>query len=734
MHWRRTGAGMHSGGGIMGKFFEKSVAGDVATLFFDYPGEKVNKISPEVLDELDSILEGCSKENLKALVIRSKKEDIFIAGADLKTFEAAFDKMEIAENLIEKGHSVFNRLEALPFPSIAVIDGVCLGGGTELALACSFRIATDNPKVQIGLPEVNLGIFPGWGGTQRLPRLIGLEQGVMMIITGRPVDGKKAFKLKLIDQLAPKEFLEDTLKAFIGKVSSKKGQGEILSKRANHSFRSLLIEKNPFGRVFLFDRAKKGIMEKTKGFYPAPLIALDLIKKTSSLPLKKGLQEEIAAFRASLHDNQLIAKNLIDIFFAQEEIKKNAGAYEKVDPMPVKRAGLIGAGTMGAGIAYVISKKEIPVRFREISLEAMAKGYAHVSQLIYKEVKKKKLTREQGLRQQHLVSGGLDLSGFNQVDIVIEAALENIDVKKKIYQELESVLRPDAIIATNTSTLMIDKLAEGMLHPERLIGMHFFNPPEKMPLVEIIKGEKTAPRVVSTAVEFCKKLGKTALVVKDCPGFLVNRIFAAAANEAGWLLQEGVPMKLIEETILSFGMPMGPFTLADEVGNDIAYKAFQVIEKAYGDRMKQPKLSQLMDENKLLGKKSGEGYFLWVNGKEKKENPKVQELIVKVAAPKREATKKEIEERFVLSMINEASRCLEEGIVPSSKHLDMALLYGIGFPPFRGGLLKYADTIGSKEIADKLRRFEVDLGPRFSPSPLIREMAKSGRKFYSEAN
>lgn len=715
----------------MGKYFEKSVKGEVATLWFDYPGEKVNKISPEVLDELDNFIEEASKDKLKALVIRSKKEDIFIAGADLKTFEAAFGKMEIAENLIERGHAVFNKMEALPFPTIAVIDGVTLGGGTELALACTFRVATDNPKVQIGLPEVNLGIFPGWGGTQRLPRIIGLEQGVMMIITGRSVDAKKAFKLKLVDSLVPREFLDDSLNQFIEKVSTKKGKEEVLSKRTPTTLRSILLEKNPFGRVFFFDRAKKGVMEKTKGFYPAPLIALDLMKRTATMPLKSGLQEEIRTFKASLNDNQLIAKNLIDIFFAQEEIKKNAGAYEKVEPMAIKRAGLIGAGTMGAGIAYVISKKDIPVRFREINLEAMGKGYAHVSQLIHKEVKKKKLTKDLGLRQFHLVSGGLDLSGFNQVDIVIEAALENMDIKKKIYAELESVLRPDAIIATNTSTLMIDKLAEGMRHPERLIGMHFFNPPEKMPLVEIIKGEKTAAVVVSTAVEFCKKLGKTPLVVKDCPGFLVNRIFAAAANEAGWLLQEGVPMKEIEEVILSFGMPMGPFTLADEVGNDIAYKAFHVIEKAYGERMKQPQLSQLMDENKLLGKKTGEGYYLWVNGAEKKENPKVQELLVKAAGKKRESGKKEIEERFVLAMVNEAARCLEEGIVPTSKHLDMALLYGIGFPPFRGGLLKYADTIGSKEIVDKLRRYEIDLGPRFQPSLLMREMAKSGKGFYT---
>lgn len=714
----------------MGRFFERTDdTGKITTFWFDYPGEKVNKISPDVLDELEAMLKELALENPKALLIRSRKEDIFIAGADLKTFQEAFHNIQLAEKLIDKGHAVFRYMESLPFPTIAVIDGVCLGGGTEFILSCTYRVATDNPKVQIGLPEVNLGIFPGWGGTQRLPRLIGLEQGVMMIVTGKPVDSKKALKLHLVDKVVSKEFLEDALHAFVDKILSKNGAEEVLSYRRTVSFRNFLLEKNPLGRSFLFNRFKKGIDEKTKGFYPAPLIAADLIERTASMSKDEGLNEEVKTFKTLLHSHTEIPKNLIDLFFIQEEIKKNPGLTSKAAPMPIKKAGLIGAGTMGGGIAFILSQKDIPVRFKEINQEALGKGYGHVFSLYQKEIKRKKIPKEIADRKFQLVSGTLNYDGFKQADIVLEAALENIDVKKQVYKELEEIIRDDALIATNTSTITIKNLSEGMKHPERLIGMHFFNPPEKMPLVEIIQGEKTSPVAVETAAALCKKLGKMGLVVKDCPGFLVNRIFAAGANEAGYLLEEGVPMHDIESEIVSFGMPMGPFTLADEVGNDVAYKAFTVIENAYPPRMKQPIITKLMDENKLWGKKSGQGYFLYDNGTKKRENPKIA-LLLKGAKSRRSPKEGEIKERFLLSMINEAARCLEEKIVPSPKHIDIALLYGMGFPAFRGGLLKYADTIGAKKIVERLKSYESEFGVRFNPCALLTEMAESGKTFY----
>lgn len=713
----------------MGRFFEKTIASDrVATLWFDYPGEKVNKISPAVLDELESMLRELAIENPKALVIRSKKADIFIAGADLKIFQEAFNDQSIAENLIVRGHAVFGQMESLPFPTIAVIDGVCLGGGTEFILSCTYRVATDNPKVQIGLPEVNLGIFPGWGGTVRLPRLIGLEQGVTMIVTGKAVDAKKAYKLKLVDALLSKEFIEEGLKTFVDRILSKKGALDIIKRRKDSSFKSMLLEKNPLGRALLFRNVRKAILEKTKGFYPSPLIAADLIDRNASKSKDDALKEEVKTFKNALSDNRDIAKNLIDIFFVQEEIKKNPGIKERSPGKTIKNAGLIGAGTMGGGIAFILSQKDIPVRFKEIDAAAVGRGYGHIWQLYQKEIKRKRLIKEIAIRKFHLVSGTVDYTGFKRMDIVIEAALEIVDIKRKIYKELEEVIRPDAIIATNTSTITIKSLCEGMRFPERLVGMHFFNPPEKMPLVEIIQGEKTALEVVETAVLLCKKLGKTALVVKDCPGFLVNRIFAASANQAAAMLEEGVSLSEIELEILKFGMPMGPFTLADEVGNDVAYKAFDVIEKGYGERMKQPHMAKWMDVNKLYGKKSGEGYFVYDHGNKVGENPKV---IAFLGSKKKIPRENEIRDRFVLAMINEAARCLEEGIVPSPQHIDMALLYGMGFPAFRGGLLKYADSIGSEKIVDDLKELEREFGASFTPCELLKDMAASGKTFYT---
>lgn len=715
----------------MGQYFDLTQDGKIATLWFDYQGEKVNKISPAVLDELEMHLDEVSNNPPLALVIRSKKENIFIAGADLKTFQEAFNDISLAEKLIDRGHAVFRMMESLPFPTIAVIDGTCLGGGTEFALSCTYRVATDNPKVQIGLPEVNLGIFPGWGGTKRLPLLIGLEQGVMMIVTGKPVDSKKALKLGLVDKVISKAFMDSALKNFVDKVITEKGAKEVLSKRHQASFRNTLLEKNPLGRSFLFHQTKKAILEKTKGFYPSPIMAADLMERAAPMTKDEGLKEEVRTFKGLLRDGGEIPKNLIDIFFVQEEIKKNPGITIKAEPLPVKKAGLIGAGTMGGGIGFILSQKDIPVRFKEINEEAIGKGYGHIFSLYQKDVEKKRLTKDQATLKFQSVSGTLDYSGFKEADLVVEAALENLDIKKKVYKELEDVLRDDAVIATNTSTITIKSLSEGMKRPERLIGMHFFNPPEKMPLVEIIQGEKTAPEVVETAVALCKKLGKTALVVKDCPGFLVNRIFAACANQAGFMLQEGTPMQEIEKEILDFGMPMGPFTLADEVGNDVAYKAFSVIESGYGPRMEQPQIAKLMHDEKLYGKKSGSGYYLYNHGKKKGKNPKVKALLSRIQGPKKSTQKGQILNRFLLSMINEASRCLEEGIVPSAKHLDIALLYGMGFPAFRGGLLKYADTIGSKEIVEELKALQAEHGEAFAPSKLLLDMAESGKTFYT---
>lgn len=715
----------------MTEYFKYKEEGEVGYLIFDYPSEKINKISPDVLDDLEQKLDALSSKPIKALAITSAKEDIFIAGADIKIFEKAFENPAIAEKLIDRGHAVFRKLASLPIPTVAAINGVCLGGGTELALACKFRVASDSPKVQIGTPEVNLGIFPGWGGTQRLPRLVGLEEGTNLILTGKSVDAKKAFKLKLVDAVLPKEFFKEELQKFMISIESKEKQKELIDKRKKGGLKKLLLEDNPMGRSLFFYMANKKLQETTKGHYKAPELALDVIKRTYALPLDEGLKEEVAVFKKGLQKDFSNSKNLINLFFASEEVKKNPGMDLPKDVPKINRAAVIGAGTMGAKIAYLLTSKDIPVRLKDLNWNLLGKGYGTVFEIYQILVKKRKFTKEQADRKFQLLSATKDYSGFKQADLVIEAAVENLEIKNKIFSELEAILSEEAIIATNTSSLVIDSMAKTLKHPERFIGMHFFNPPDRMPLVEIIPGSKTSKETIARVVNLCKTLGKTAVVVKDVPGFLVNRVFATAANEASWLLEEGIDMETLDKKMTSFGMPMGPFVLADEVGNDIVYKVFNVIENAYGERMKQPEIMKLMVENQYLGKKNGKGFYLWKGERKGEKNPGIKRLLSKTQKPKTALDPREAEERILFSMINEASRCLGESVAASPTYIDLALVYGTGFPPFRGGLLRYADERGIPYIVERLKVFEKKYGSRFAPSQVLLEKASKKEKFYS---
>ncbi len=709
-------------------------ANNIARLIFDLPNEKVNTISPEVLDALEEQLDTLAKNRaIRALMITSAKKDSFIAGANLKGFDAVFHQKGAAEKLIGGGHRVFNKLSSLPFPTIAVIDGTCLGGGLELALACNYRVVSDNSKALLGLPETQLGIIPGWGGTQRLPRLIGIEQALGMILSGKPVNAQKAFKIKIVDAIFPKEFINEKAEDFAEYCLASENQKAIAKKREQTGWRSTLMEGNFIGRYLLFSMARRNVLALTKGHYPAPLVALDLIKRTYTKPLAQGLKEEICTFIAAIPNEFRNAPNLIHVFFASEEVKKNPDLPPGAHAKKVESAAVIGAGTMGAGIVWLFTNSDIPVRFKDVSWAAIGKGYGVIRQIYHKMLKSRKLRSEEMSRKFLLASGTIDYTGFSHVDLVIEAAAENLELKKRVFAELEEEIPKDAILATNTSSLTIDSMASSMKHPERFVGMHFFNPPNKMPLVEVVAGKQTSPNTLATAVELCKRMKKVPIIVKDCPGFLVNRIFAIAANEAGWMLQEGVTMERLERLITRFGMPMGPFTLSDEVGNDIAYKVFSGFHSAYGERFRMPKISKEVFDEHFFGKKSGTGYFLY-KGKKAEENPEIKKLLQKNSFPKRDVSDQDVVERFVFGMINEASRCLEEGVVKNATHLDIALIYGMGFPPFRGGLLRYADSIGSRAIVEKLNVFQKAYGERFTPSNLLVEMAATNRKFYGEQN
>lgn len=713
--------------------FQLQISQDgIAELTFNLPNEKVNKLSLPVMEELEKHLDQiANNSSIKALKLTSAKEGTFIAGADLHSFEKVFDSPEKAEEIIRTGHRVFNKLQNLPFPTVAVINGACLGGGLECALSCTYRIATDNPKTQIGLPEVNLGLFPGWGGTQRLPRLVGLTEGLNMILSGKAVNGMKAWKIHLTDAVYPAEFLTDKSNEFVQLILTPQGKAQIEKRRKSSSFLNFLMESNPIGRSIVFSKAKKAVLEKTKGHYPSPLIALEVIEKSYPLPLKDGLKVEADTFIANIPHGFSLAKNLIGLFFIQEAAKKDPGISSTVKPKEIGSAAVIGAGTMGASIGWLLADHKVFTRVKDVSWEIVGKGIGTAYELFKKGVKARKITPCELDRRFQLISGTIDYSGFQHADIIIEAATENLDLKKKIFAEVESVVKENALIASNTSSLTIAEMSQGMKNPERFVGMHFFNPVHKMPLVEIVAGTKTTPDMIATAVDFCKKLGKTPIVVGDCPGFLVNRIFMQGANEVMLLLEDGYPIEVVEKSILDFGMPMGPLELADEVGTDVAYKVGKSFEKAYGERMRPAKLLQLMSEKGLYGRKNGKGFYIYEDKKAPRLNPEAVKLLNSVKDNTKPRKDEDVVPRFIYGMINESGRCLEEKVISRPDFLDLCLILGIGFPPFRGGLLRYADSIGVPEVVSTLKRLESDYGMRFKPCPLLERMAQSNQKFYN---
>jgi 3-hydroxyacyl-CoA dehydrogenase/enoyl-CoA hydratase/3-hydroxybutyryl-CoA epimerase len=702
----------------------------IANLIFDLPAQKVNKFNAPVMQELEQVLDiATQNKEIKIMTIRSGKEDIFIAGADLHSFEPIFKDPSSGGVIISTGHRVFDKLQNLPFPTVALIDGACLGGGTELALACTYRVVSDNPKTQMGLPEVTLGIIPGWGGTQRMPRLVGLIEGLSMVLGGKPVGAVKAYKMKLADAIFAQAFFEDGMRLFLKECLNPEGKNKILKRRKNNGWRSWLFEGNSLGRAFVYKKAEKDVLKRTKGHYPAPLTALNLIKETYKLPLTEGLKKEEKTFVDNLAKDFSIAPNLIHLFFVNEALKKDIGVSGDVKPLKISSVGVLGSGTMGCGIAWLFSNKDIPVRLKDIDWQALSKGIGAIASIYEKGVKEKKVKVSDASLKFHHITGTIDYTGFKDLDLVIEAAVENLELKHKIFKELEAVISPDAIIASNTSSLRISDMGSVLKHPERFVGMHFFNPANKMPLVEVVASEKTSPQAIVTAVDVCKKLGKTPIVVKDCPGFLVNRVFLTGANEVIRMYQEGVNQERLNKMMLDFGMPMAPFVLADEVGNDVGYKVSKIFEEAYGSRMEMPKLLQFMYEKQLYGKKNGKGFYLY-DGKKTSVNPEVERLRKSLTEKEISVSDKDMRNRIFLLMINEASRCLDEKVVANAASLDMAMIMGIGFPPFRGGLLKYADDLSINYVVNKLNHLKDLYGERFTPSKLLLEMQQSGKKFF----
>lgn len=705
----------------MTEIFQFSIDNEgIGKVLFDIPGEKVNTISGEVLKQFNQLIEMLKdRKDIKALLFTSDK---IIAGANLNEFIRASKHPEhIKEMLTTMRESMF-KFRTLPYPTIFLINGLCVGGGLEMALLCTYRVVADSPKTSISFPETSIGIFPGWGGTQTAPRLIGLRKATEMIVSGKSLTAMQAYKAHLADAIAAPEFLEEKGKEFAKMILTEEGKKKVLARREKTSLTEILLEKNPIGRAFLFSQFRKAILKKTKGFYPAPLIALDVIKETCTLPLEQGLKIEGESFNRLWQTDTSIPINLVSIFFLQEKLKKNGGYTGTLPEVPsVENGAVLGTGTMGGGIAYLFSKAKIPVRMKDINWELIGKGVSTIWDLLHKAIVRKKLKKGEAEIRFHDASWTLDYSGFEKRDFVLEAIIENPEVKQRVYRELEEKLPKDAIIATNTSSLRVADLCSQMEHPERFIGMHFFNPAPVMPLVEIVRGPHTSDEVLAKTIDLAKKMGKVPLVVKDCNGFLVNRILLMGFAETLSLAEEGASVEEIDHSCTAFGLPMGLFEVMDLSGVDIAYHVLPIFNRAYGDRLGVSPILNRLVEAKCLGKKTGKGFYIY-EGKSKKVNPLI--------GPQ---NKKSFDfDRVILSMINEASRCLEEQIVTEPGYVDIALIMGAGFPPFRGGLLRYADKLGLKTVYEKLKSLESVSEARFKPTQMIETLARNNQSFYKE--
>lgn len=689
-------------------------------LMFDQPDSKANVFNELALKELDQVAQDLAgRKDIKGLLVTSGKSDIFIAGADLSLIKS-LDTIDKALAGCTAGQQAVHRFSKLPFETVAAINGACLGGGFELALACKKRLASDAKAVKIGLPEVMLGILPGFGGSVRLPRLVPLPTALDLILTGKQIDGVRAYKAGVVDAYLPQQNFNERALTWAKANAGKPG-------RRLTSFMGRVMEMVPF-RGIIFSQARKQVMKTTKGKYPAPLKILELLAEIHGLQIEEALKREAKAFAVLAVTP--ISKRLIELFQLSESVKKTNGVGPEVQAKKVERAALLGAGVMGGGIAWAFANKEIPVRMKDLNYEAVSLGWQQAARDFGYALKKRKITKNQFLGKMGMISGTTDYSGFKTADVVVEAVVENMDVKKKVLAECENYISPDCVFASNTSSLSITEMQSVAKRPDKVGGFHFFNPVSRMPLIEVIAGAKTSPETVATLFELAKKLGKTPIVVKDGPGFLVNRLLLPYMNEALFVFGEGVSVERIDRVMVDFGMPMGPLRLVDEVGIDVAAKVAKILNAAFGARAQASPISDLIVKSGRLGKKNGKGFYLYEKEKETGLDDTIVSLVPNRTTKSVNLSDTEIVQRLIYPMINEAALALAEGVVKTPGEVDLGMIMGTGFPPFRGGLLRFADSETPKRVADTLEKFAAaGGGERMKPNQALLEAARRG-SFY----
>ena len=700
----------------------------IALLTLDLEGESVNKLASYVLKELGEAVEAIkATADLKGLVIRSAKE-AFVVGADITEFHQMFEKDEAF--LIDMNmniHGIFNAIEDLPFPTVTAINGLALGGGCEITLTTDFRVMADSAK--IGLPETKLGIIPGWAGCVRLPRLIGADNAIEWICGGTENRADKALAVGAVDAVLPVAELDAAALDILARANA----GE-LDYQARRLEKTSPLKLNAIEQMMAFETAKGFVAGKAGPHYPAPVEAIKVIQKGAGESRERAQAIEAKTFaRMALTD---VAFNLVGLFMNDQVVKKKAKGYEK-QASEIKQAAVLGAGIMGGGIAYQSASKGTPILMKDINGEAIELGLKEARKLFGKGVERGKLTTEKMAQGLSNIRPTLSYGDFGNVDLVVEAVVENPKVKASVLAELEDNVAEDAILTSNTSTISITRLAESLKRPENFCGMHFFNPVHRMPLVEVIRGEKSSDAAIAATVAYARQMGKTPIVVNDCPGFLVNRVLFPYFGGFSLLVEKGADYQRVDKVMEKFGWPMGPAYLLDVVGMDTAVHANAVMAEGFPDRMARDGKTaiQVMYDNQRLGQKNDLGFYRYEEdrkGKPKKlADDEAQALVAQVVSETREFSDEDIIARMMVPLCMETIRCLEDDIVGSPAEADMALIYGIGFPPFRGGALRYVDAMGVAEFVALADSLADELGPLYRPTEALRERAKRGEAFYS---
>jgi 3-hydroxyacyl-CoA dehydrogenase/enoyl-CoA hydratase/3-hydroxybutyryl-CoA epimerase/3-hydroxyacyl-CoA dehydrogenase/enoyl-CoA hydratase/3-hydroxybutyryl-CoA epimerase/enoyl-CoA isomerase len=699
--------------------------GGVGVLTFDTPGTRANTLGLAILAELEQVLDQLARlSDLSALVLRSGKPGMFIAGADLRELGSARPDADQTRALVRRGLGLVARIEALPYPTVAAIDGACMGGGLELALGFDYRVAGSHAKTEIGLPEVKIGLIPGWGGTQRLTRLLGPSQAAELICAGEAVGPQRARDLGIVFDAVPSErLLEEAVRLL--EWSRQSGDWQEARRR-----KSQPVGLSEDQLTFAAAVARAQVLAKTKGQLPAPVAALEAIFKGCNLPLDDGLKVETELFVPLV--GSPISRNLIAVFFMTQRLQKDPGVADpSVKPLQVDQVGVVGAGIMGAGIAGAYIRRGIPSAVVDVTPQLLEKGVAAVTKVLLGRVEIGRMKPEEVASALGRLSTSTSRAVLGDRDVVIEAIVEDEAAKTRLFKELQPILKSGAILASNTSTISITRMAQAVTNPERFAGMHFFNPVDRMQLVEVIRGEKTDDTTVATLVALAKRIGKSPIVVRDCPGFLVNRVLFPYLNESLVLLEEGASPRALDKAATEFGMPMGPVTLNDLVGLDTSLYAVRVINTAFGDRASPTRIMDDLVAAGRLGQKSGAGFYSYARGSRGTDDPALETILQRHRKGRKEFGLEELTDRLFLPMLVEASRVMEEGIVRESADVDMGLILGIGFPAWRGGILRWADTLGLKAVLEKLRRYEA-LGPRFRPTEQLRRLAGDGKGLYPD--